>query len=485
MKKIALAILALAAFVESNAQTAFDALRFSEYRALGTARFQSLGGAFGSLGGETSAIHLNPGTLGESRNNQYNITLGSTSVISNSKLYGEVGPEVRSTGISIGNLAAIFSTKISDSKWKYVSFGISYNRMLDYRSNIEITGTTPENSIADFAFSANGLTPDELLEYDPLYSDLAYQSEVINLAPGDPSGTSYVPNDFSEDAYNESTVAERGRLAETGIALGGNYDNKWFLGFEIGIPVARFRSQTEFTETSTDSSSALQQYTFRNNLEMAGSGFNFKLGGVYRASDRVRLGLAFHTPTYFDFSESTESTMKSEVEDRSYHILSDIYQNDYLLTTPSKFIASGSYIIGKSGFISVNYLTYNPRTARFRNSEFIESDFFDGTNRDIRTIYQRVNHLAVGMEYRVSYISFRGGYSIQNSPIRDEFVENNSALKTVSGGIGIKNGNYYMDFGFSSQITTQDYYLNSYALEPASLANRKNTFQFTLGYRFK
>ena len=47
-----------------NAQNEVDALRYSTHNISGTARYSSMGGAFGSLGGEFSALSSNPAGIG-------------------------------------------------------------------------------------------------------------------------------------------------------------------------------------------------------------------------------------------------------------------------------------------------------------------------------------------------------------------------------------------------------------------------------------
>ena len=44
----------------SHSQTFEDVLRYSSFYNEGTARFNSMGGAFGALGGDLSAISINP-----------------------------------------------------------------------------------------------------------------------------------------------------------------------------------------------------------------------------------------------------------------------------------------------------------------------------------------------------------------------------------------------------------------------------------------
>ena len=59
MKRFLTFIMVLACFVASG-QIIDDVVRYSTENTLGTARFQAMGGAFGALGGDLSAINVNP-----------------------------------------------------------------------------------------------------------------------------------------------------------------------------------------------------------------------------------------------------------------------------------------------------------------------------------------------------------------------------------------------------------------------------------------
>ena len=60
MKKYFLLISSVLISQFTNGQYHIDALRFSKETLNGTARFMSMGGAFGSLGGNPSALNFNP-----------------------------------------------------------------------------------------------------------------------------------------------------------------------------------------------------------------------------------------------------------------------------------------------------------------------------------------------------------------------------------------------------------------------------------------
>ena len=59
MKRISTFIMVLACTFAS-AQTIDDVMRYSTENLQGTERFQAMGGAFGALGGDLSALNVNP-----------------------------------------------------------------------------------------------------------------------------------------------------------------------------------------------------------------------------------------------------------------------------------------------------------------------------------------------------------------------------------------------------------------------------------------
>ena len=60
MKRKIFLLIGIVSFSILNAQNTVDALRYSTENIQGTARFNSLSGAFGALGGDLSAIDINP-----------------------------------------------------------------------------------------------------------------------------------------------------------------------------------------------------------------------------------------------------------------------------------------------------------------------------------------------------------------------------------------------------------------------------------------
>ena len=74
----------------ANAQepTITDALRYSVENLNGTARFRAMGGAFGSIGGDMSAMNINPAGSSVFNYNQATISLSSFNKSNNAGYFG-------------------------------------------------------------------------------------------------------------------------------------------------------------------------------------------------------------------------------------------------------------------------------------------------------------------------------------------------------------------------------------------------------------
>ena len=77
MKKIFLTVTAIFAVGVLFAQNINDALRYSTTNTTGTARFSALGGAFGALGGDLSALNINPASGAVFTRNTTSFTLST------------------------------------------------------------------------------------------------------------------------------------------------------------------------------------------------------------------------------------------------------------------------------------------------------------------------------------------------------------------------------------------------------------------------
>jgi hypothetical protein len=89
MKKIFAIAIASLAMTSVQAQDINDALRFSQTDLNGTARYRGMSGAFGALGGDFSALNVNPAGSVIFSNNVAGFTLSNYNTKNNSNYFGK------------------------------------------------------------------------------------------------------------------------------------------------------------------------------------------------------------------------------------------------------------------------------------------------------------------------------------------------------------------------------------------------------------
>ena len=175
MKKTAICILLAAmTMAAAHAQTAYDALRYSENNYEGTARSVAMGNAFTALGGDLGAVTINPAGSAVAKYSQITITPGLT--ISSNTTQG-VSPydngtlpyferNMRSTAskFSMPNLGLSFNWDTNRSSGvKNISFGVMINKTNGWNEDIYANGTNSTTSfMGAVAAASSGLPADGL-----------------------------------------------------------------------------------------------------------------------------------------------------------------------------------------------------------------------------------------------------------------------------------------------------------------------------------
>ena len=478
----------LASFLVSStliSQNEVDALRYSFIDFNGTARYTSMGGAFGALGGDLSSIYSNPAGIAVYRSNEISFSPGF-SINSSRSNYNGISSNDNKLNFNIGNagLALVFPGR-EGSKIKFGHFGVNYNRIQDFNNHYTINGENNSSSLSDvFANQALGIPSGELGDYLPFTSFLAWETFLINPGAG---SNEYVSEYPGGNIRQTKTIENRGRVSQTDLAFGLNYDNKLYAGASIGLQNIYYEEETVHRETVLEGDTDLSEWSYFEELETRGSGVNFNIGLIYRLVDQVRIGAAWHSPIYYfeieDLWSSRLSTNFSTGE--TYLEQSIVGFNIYDLTTPSRYVGSIAVVVGKKGLISADYEYLNYANSRLSPAQGSPSDFTDANN-EISNQYTNAANIRIGGEYRLLPLSLRGGFAYYQCPYRNGFVENSPDVMVISAGFGLRIGNYsYFDVALKHSRFTNDYYLYDPALVSLTdLEHSNNTLRFTYGYRF-
>jgi len=480
MKRLIISTLVIIISMTSFAQNNVDALRYSMIGFGGTARYTSMGGAFGAIGADFSTLSTNPAGIGVFRKNEFTFTPS----IYNSKTsstYNGTASKDEKYNFNFSNIGMVyaFKTNNNENSWKSVNFGFGLNRYNNFHNRVDIKGSNINSSLMSvYLENAQGIASDELGVFD---TQLAFNTYLLDTI----GGTTYFSNVPNGGILQRKSIETTGAQQEMVFSLGANYNNKFYIGGTIGFPYLRYHELSSYSEADdVDSISGFKSFTYHEEVNTSGTGFNFKFGIIYVPVDvemlKVKIGAAVHTPTFYNLNETWSSKMNSSFDNgEKYSSDSPNGEYNFSLNSPMRAIGSIAVQIAKRGIISADYEFIDYSEARLRANDY---SFFD-ENDKIQAKYKAQNNIRLGAEAVFGLFSLRGGYAIYGSPYKSNI---NDGKKTVfSGGFGIIEKGFFIDFAYAYSISNEDYYLYNYdVLNPASLEKTSHNFLMTLGFRF-
>lgn len=158
MKKLNLLFIGLLSMSTIYAQDITDALRYSQDNIQGSARFRALSGAFGALGGDMSAISLNPAGSAVFTTSNLSFTLSNSEINNNTQYFnGLTSTNDSNFNFNQAGAAFVFATN-SNSPWKKFTLGLAYEKTNDFNDDWNAVGLNTNddgnfsNSIASYFY---------------------------------------------------------------------------------------------------------------------------------------------------------------------------------------------------------------------------------------------------------------------------------------------------------------------------------------------
>jgi hypothetical protein len=295
------------------------------------------------------------------------------------------------------------------------------------------------------------------------------------------------------DLFQDKVINTWGSMYEVALSLGANYNDRFYVGATIGLPVVDYNEIETFTEEADGDiipDDTYRSATIRRNLYTHATGVNLKLGVIFKANDFLRFGAAIHTPTYYPTMQDewiAKSTTRWDNGHPETHKLTetsrpeDMGLFEYNLTTPMRAIGSVALVLQKYGIISFDYEFVDYASAKFNANEYN----FEDENNSIRNIFTSASNFRIGTEWKLMNFSFRGGYNYQGNPFKND--GNDGTIKSYSLGLGYKEQNFYVDVAWVLHKKNQDHYLYGYGdivSNPANVSTEQSKFLMTFGFRF-
>lgn len=477
-----------------RAQNIDDALRYSQVFYSGTARFNSMGGAFTALGADLSTLSQNPAGIGVYRSSELSITPQLNYIRSTTDFDGTTSAYLYNFSLNQGGFVSNIIKKDGSDGLISFNFGYTFNMTNNLNQDILVAGINNSSSIADYWVSdANGWTKFQLGDEAPVAA-IAYDTWIIDTLSGSNTQYGSVFSNYGDDppsVYGQSvrrSIYYDGYLGEHAISFGGNYSNKLFFGATFGINVLRYSSYFEHVETSNVMlSSKFKSLDYIDYFDDRGTGFTFKFGLIAKPIEMLRIGLAFHTPTYYKIDEYFYEDISSKFTDGdTYHAHNDPLRFNYALNTPFRFLAGVGVQVQKYALLSADYEYVNYNSAYFFQTG--DGYNYSDKNNTIRESLKSTNNFRLGGEFRLNKFYFRTGYGYYGQPFKAGEENANLDYRTISGGVGFRERNLSVDFGYVNYRTSQLKYLyhldSSYEPADYNIETNKNMFSLTMTFKF-
>ena len=540
------------------AQSAIDAYRFSQPDLRGTARFMGMGGAFGALGGDLSTLSQNPAGIGVYRSNELGFTLDLDVQKSTSDARG-LKTSDNQTKFYLDNIGGVATIRLGSSVIPNLNFGFTYNKAVSfnrrYKGSIDKLQTSMSNYIAGIANNQELTVPDvETTDtYDPYNPNdggiqapwlaiLGYDSYLIN-PKGNPNNPSWM-GQFGDRTSGKANfdVTERGSVDEYNIAFGGNISNVVYWGMNFDIINFDYRLDAGYGEDLTGAyvynpttdivAPTDSRWRMRNAYRANGTGFNYQLGVIVKPIQELCLCLAFHTPTWYNLTETYSAGTSMQYYGQNLSAsTNDGYpgSQDYNFNSPWKVIASVAGVIGSKFIISADYEWNGYKTMKFSEANnyyggggywddpwdydyysvtpaALNNDPYAYENEDIKNVYRHTDTFRIGAEYRVTpSFSVRAGYSHVSSPVESKAKNNDMTIFTVGTipnyrfdndtnyitcGLGYRHKGFYIDLAYVYKQMTSEYHAftpdpkSSYQSPSAKLTFNNSRIVLSTGLKF-
>ena len=415
MKKLFLAMALFAAYFSSAQTLSYNDIGelFSKETINGTARFNAMSGAFGALGGDMSAIDINPAGAAVFNTSEVAISLYNKKIETDALFYG-INLTSENEYLNIGQAGGVMVFKTNNrSGWSKVALSFNYAVTNDFNNSSVAKGNSGYAPITDL--------------YDP---EVVYSN--------------------SEGHYLENYTD--GKNEKYTFTVASEYNNNLMLGFSLSTHNIEHYQRVLTEEYNSDGIGNTFDISQKQELLTYGDGISLNFGIIAKPDENVRLGLAYQSPIWYALKEEFLE-YDVAIYESSTGITSSDYSGtngfDYNLKTPSKLTGSIAYIFNKSGLISLDYIYKNYSNIKLSNGNFTAE------NQGFKNDLESSTELRLGTEWRMDAFSLRGGYHYEKNPYKNAYQTDD--IEGYSLGAGFKFRGGKIDFSYLNSTNTAPY----------------------------
>lgn len=436
---------------------------YSNSTQFGTAKYTAMAGSIGALGGDISSINTNPAGLGVAITGSIGATLNMVKN-SNTSSIGGASLEKSTNKTSFGQAGGIATFMFNESsKWKFANIGVNYTNQ----------------DIEDYIQSPK--------------SGVVISRELLN------SQNQKVIGNFTNEAH---AFDRTGYVSKMNIGVGGNYDNRIYVGGSINFSSANIE-QYDIQRFALDLDPN-HWYDFNQRFTPfaeESSGLSISAGVIAKISPQIRLGAALETPTWWKinrvftgqlFTKDGQVIPDSQWQDNNGFVAEN-YTEDRSLTTPAKMTLSGAFVPNKNFAFNIDY-TLGLSKPKYK----VQGDAETELNNFLDENYKNISDLRIGAEYRYAGFRLRGGYGFASSAFsQEDFL---GKRHTLGLGLGYDFKSFYIDAAYQNISSDYNHFygggnyfstsngseisLFSNDYSQTKIKNKQNNFFLTAGWKF-
>lgn len=517
-KKLGIAVVSILSSSFLFAQDPADAIRFSWLTSQGTARAQSLGGATTALGGDITALYSNPAGLGFYKTSELVLTPGFHAMDNNSTYRGNTSNDFKN-GFTYGPIGLVYAMpNYNNSKWKNTTLGVSISRAANFNNNIYTSGSNNQSSYSekylDQLIRNNATNLDDAVWDYPYGASLGLNTYLIDPTfDNDNQLDGYISNASVGTGLNQRHIVDtRGGISDFSIGVGTNYNDIFYFGGSININRLTFTRTSTFTEedATNNTNNDFNYFTAVDYLNTNGAGASVKLGIMAKPTEALRVGVSFHSPSWYSFKDTYTAELTTDTEGyegvkrQSSLDLNEGYAGefDYRYRSPMKFGVGAAYFFGanedvtsQKGFVTADleFINYTNSSFKAQNNNTADRQYFQDLNNTIDNVFKSSISARIGGELKFSTFMVRAGFAYYGNPYTGAYFynmpgHNTTASRTnISGGLGWRNKGVFVDLAYVYQMIRDAYYpyvLDENDFDVARLKSSNVNILLTVGFKF-
>jgi hypothetical protein len=454
----------------SFAQSNHEILQYSFQDIYGSARVISMGGAFTALGGDPSSSYLNPAGMGIKRMNEVQFGIGGhfNSTSSTFDIPGNISTEDQRGFLTVPDLHYVSVQNFGNNKdWRRGIWTFGMNKTGNIGENIAMSGigrfksyiTNIAETLTGQEANASTLSGRNLI---------AFQTFMVDTLNG---ANKYISANGGDQQRILFEQENKGSTREFYLGYATTYKDKFYMGFQVSIPILSRNTYTSITESDYEIPNHIILNGVKNQIDFArmehqfsinASALKGSLGILFKPSKYTRLGFSYHTPYVYNMQETfaiqgtTKFNNHGELtfnpDEKGFQIA------PYTLKIPGKVHLGGAIILKKMGLISIDFDYTNLKNITYGvigNTLNADALYYEDVNKRIDSYFNHSFSVRMGSEWNIKrHLRFRLGGHYTSSPTQGDQITGRIG---GSAGFGFAKKAFAWDIGASYSQYTQNY----------------------------